>query len=50
MWVVAGSPENAEGVIANLKRGLDRPGKLQPGAGGFTQFMFAEAEKFLDSF
>lgn len=49
-WVVAGGPENARGVIANLKRGLNRPGKLEAGAGGFTQFMFAEAETFLDKF
>ena len=49
-WVVAGKPEYANQVIENLKRGLDRPGKLQSGAGGFTQFMFNEAETFLDSF
>ncbi len=49
-WVVAGQPELANQVIENLKRGLNRPGKLQAGSGGFTQFMFNEAENFLESF
>jgi hypothetical protein len=49
-WVVAGQPEQANQVIQNLKRGLNRPRKLQAGAGGFTQFMFNEVETFLDSF
>jgi hypothetical protein len=48
VFVVAGKPEYANEVIRNLEPGLDRPKRIQAGAGGFTQFILAEAETFLD--
>jgi len=48
VFVVAGKPESANEVIGNLERGLNRPRKIHAGAGGFTQFIFNEADRFLD--
>lgn len=47
--VVAGGQPYANEVIRNLEPGLDRPKRIQASVGGFSHFIFGEAETFLDS-